>query len=272
MKTALKIVASVIVCIFALIGVVMTIGFVAIRLHLTNVPGIVDNQHDYFKDQATSGQSGSYTDTEWIKSSEWQSLKIAIFKDQSDIERAAKAADISPRMIVAPLIVEQLRLFTDNRDLFKSVFEPLKILGVQSQYSWGVMGIKQETARQIEVGVRSSTSTYYLGPKYEHLLDSTSTNPDTTRFNRLTDDKNRYYSYLYAALYEKEILGQWQKAGIDISNRPDVLFTLFNIGFSHSIPHTDPQVGGAEIKIGSVTYSFGGLAADFYYSSELSEF
>jgi hypothetical protein len=259
-----------IVYILAIFGLIMLVGFIAIKLHWTNVTGIVDSQHDYFKDQIVV--SSVSVNSAWISSPEWQSLKIAILKDRGDIDRAATVAQISPRLIVAPLIVEQLRLFTDNRDLFKSVFEPLKILGVQNQFSWGVMGIKEDTAKQIEDNLKSSTSTFYLGSQYEHLLDSTSTDSNIARFNRLTDSNDRYYSYLYTALYEKELMRQWQNAGFDISSRPEILFTLFNIGFSHSIPHYDPQVGGAEIKLGSTIYSFGGLAAGFYNSSELPEF
>ena len=67
----------------------------------------------------------------------------------------------------------------------------------------------------------------------------------------------------------KELETQWQKAGFPIENRPDIIATLFNIGFGNSHPHADPQAGGAEIDIGSSTYSFGSLAGSFYVSNEL---
>ena len=138
------------------------------------------------------------------------------------------------------------------------------------------MGIKQDTARQIENNLKDPTSPWYIGANYEHILDySTSTtsgtpvDQDTERFNRLTDEHNRYYSYLYGAILLKEIASQWQRAGFPISNRPEILATLFNIGFVNSKPNANPQVGGAEINIGTSTYSFGGLAGSFYYSDEL---
>ncbi len=257
---------QVIVYIFAGIGLFMMLGFLAIKLGLTNVSGIIDKQHDYFQ-QGTSQSS-------WQQSEEWATLQTAITKDNSDITKAAAVANIKPRLLVAPLVVEQLRLFTSEREIYKQIFEPLTMLGVQSQYSWGIMGIKEETAKTIEQNLKDTTSPYYLGASYEHLLDftSTSTDANTERFNRLTDDKSRYYSYLYAALYEKEIITQWNKAGIDITNRPEIIATLFNIGFTHSKPNQDPQVGGAEIVIGNETYSFGGLAGEFYASNELPQF
>jgi len=69
----------------------------------------------------------------------------------------------------------------------------------------------------------------------------------------------------------KELEAQWQKAGISINDKPEIVATLFNIGFANSKPHPDPLPGGAEIDIASTTYSFGGLAGSFYYSSELTD-
>jgi len=144
---------------------------------------------------------------------------------------------------------------------------------VQSQFSWGVMGVKQDTARQIEMNLKNPQSPWYLGPDFEHVLDFKTNDPDTERFNRLTDEHDRSYSYLYLALMIKEMENQWQKAGFPIDNRPDIIATLCNIGFDNSDPNANPQSGGAEIDIGTTTYSFGSLAGAFYNSNELvSEF
>ena len=276
------------VYIFAAIGFILVAVYIALELGWTKTPGIIDKQHDYFKNQPLVVAGASSTafggasmaaqiDMTWSKGEEWQVLKSAIMKDEPVIKKAAVATGLSPRLVVATLIVEQLRLFHDNREIFKTVFAPLKILGNQSQFSWGVMGIKQDTARQIENNLRNATSSWYSGPEYSHLLDfSTSTDTDTERFNRLTDEHDRYYSYLYAAVCLKEIETQWNKAGFPISgspslDRPEILATLFNIGFANSKPNASPQVGGAEIDIGTSTYSFGGLAGSFYYSDELIE-
>ena len=45
--------------------------------------------------------------------------------------------------------------------------------------------------------------------------------------------------------------------------------SLYDIGFEHSKPNADPKSGGAEISIGGTQYSFGSLAAEFYYSNAL---
>ncbi len=267
---------NIILYIFAAIGFILVIAYVAVELGLTKTAGIIDTQHDYFKDQldrpAKAIQSSSTTpDLAWQNGEEWQVLKEAIANDQTSIKAAATKAGISPRLIVSILIVEQLRLFHSDREIFKTAFAPLKILGNQSQFSWGVMGIKQDTARRIEDNLHNAASPWYLGLEFSRILDysATTTSLDSERFNRLTDENSRYYSYLYSALYVKEIETQWQKTGFPISNNVGVLATLFNIGFIHSHPNDRPQIGGAKIEIGDSKYSFGGLAQAFYYSDQL---
>jgi hypothetical protein len=94
---------------------------------------------------------------------------------------------------------------------------------------------------------------------------------NTVRFDRITDTTNTYYSYLYAGLFMREVIAQWQAAGYDISNRPDVLSTLYNLGFNKSIPKADPEAGGAPITVNGTQYNFGELGYEFYYSGELLE-
>ena len=262
-----------IICLFALIGFVLVGVYVAVELGWTKTKGIIDSQHYYFKDQSIGTTTASMIADSgaWTQGEEWQTLKAAILKDKDSIDKASIVTNIPARMIVAPLVVEQLRLFYSDREIFKEIFAPLQILGNQSQFSWGVMGIKQDTAKEIEANLKDPQSQFYLGMAYEHILDfpASTTSDNAQRFNRLTDANDRYFSYLYAALMIKELESQWQKAGFPIADRPDVVTTLFNIGFQNSHPNANPQVGGAEIDIGSTTYSFGGLAGDFYNSNEL---
>ena len=252
-----------IIYIFSVIGLILTIGYIAVELGLTKNKGIIDNQHDYFKNQILSSTNA------WIHTEEWSILKDTIVKDKEDLIEATKVVGIPVRILIAPLIVEQLRLYYSNREIFKSIFAPLKILGNQSQFSWGVMGIKQNTAREIEENLKDSKSPWYLGKKYENILDFKTDNPDKERFERLTDEHDRYYSYLYTAILIKQLEIQWEKAGIPIDDYPDIISTLFNIGFENSHPHANPQSGGAEIDIGDIRYSFGSLAESFYNSEEL---
>ena len=277
---------------FAIIGFILIAGWVAILLGLTKTGGIIDANNRYFQEVTNQlRKNASSTDNQniaqiiadynqkhesaqqisaWQKTPEWQVLREAIAKDKEQIDQASTLAGVNSRLVVSMLVGEQLRLYNSEREVYKQVFAPLKILGVQSQFSWGVTGLKEATAKKIEDNLRDTTSPFYLGSGQSHLLDfGTTTDIEGQRFARLTDEHNHYYSYLYTALYLRELMAEWQKAGYNISDRPEILATLFNLGFDKSLPKADPQVGGAEIDIGDQKYSFGSLAYQFYYSNEL---
>ena len=205
----------------------------------------------------------------WDSSEEWDFFKTSVLKDKDILDRVQKETGVNSRALVSQLMAEQMRLFYSDRPWFKKAISPLKVLGSMTQFSWGVFGIKPETAQRIEANLKNPKSDYYLGADFENLLDFKTKDVAQERFQRITDSKDHYYAYLYAALYNKEIMTQWQRAGFDISDRPEILATLFNIGFAHSKPDENPQVGGSELQIGESTYSFGRLAFEFYYSGEL---
>ena len=204
-------------------------------------------------------------------SSEWTFFKSAVVKDRDVIDKVSEQTGIKSRILVAELVAEQMRLFFSSRGWFEQMISPAKVLTSMTQFSWGVLGMKDFTAVEVENYLKDSSSPFYPGPEYSNMLDfsPTPTNLEQARFERITDKTDHYYAYLYAALFNKEIIAQWQKKGFDISNRPEILATLYNIGFVHSDPNGSPQIGGAEIDINGNKYSFGRIAYDFYYSGEL---
>jgi hypothetical protein len=216
---------------------------------------------------------------DWMNIMEWKYFKEAVAKDKRYIDSAAKAAGVESRMIVACLVGEQVRLFNSRRERFKNFVAPLKTLALETNLSYGVTGIKENTAQRIERYLKDSTSMYYLGNKYAHLLDYDSTinynnqHNDTmsVRVKRLVQYKDHYYSYLYAAIYIKQIKTQWEKAGFPIDNRPEILASLFNLGYQKSVPKKNPAVGGSNFKIREQDYTFGSVAYEFYYSGEMSD-
>jgi hypothetical protein len=208
----------------------------------------------------------------WADTDDWNLMKEVFTRDQDVIKKAAADAHISPRLLLAGVIGEQFRFFVSRREELKSYFEPMKILASLSNTSYGIAGLKPKTVLQIETNLKDPTSPYYLGPDMEHIADhDPSVDVSTDIMNRITDTKDPYYSYLYIGLFMKEIEAQWQKAGYDVSNRPDVLATLYNLGFYYSVPKSNPQAGGAVITVNGVDYTFGDLGYEFYYSGELSD-
>lgn len=207
----------------------------------------------------------------WVNGDKWQTIKESVVKDDEVIKMAAKTANIDPRLIVSDLIVEQLRVYYSARELYEKYFEPLKILSNMNKISLGVMGIKEATAIEIENHLKDSHSPYYLGKDYEQVLNyGNSQDIDKQRYNRLMDNSH-YYSYLYAALYLKQMMSQWKNAGYDISDRPEIVGTLFNVGFPQSKPNATPKVGGSKVQIGENQYTFGRLSYEFFYSGELTD-
>lgn len=210
---------------------------------------------------------------DWMNIAEWKTFKEAVVKDKKLIDSVAKQTGVEARLIVSCLVGEQIRLFNSSREAYKKWIGPLKILSVESKFSLGVTGIKELTAMNIEANLKDSASVYYLGRKYEPLLDFKE-KVDTTlinkeRVDRLIDFHNHYYSYMYAALFLKQVKVQWEKAGFPIHHRPEILATLFNVGFPQSKPKSNPRVGGSTITIYDKAYSFGAIAFQFYYSGEL---
>ena len=207
----------------------------------------------------------------WMAEPAWPALKEAILRDSALINEAGRLTGVEPRMIVGCLIGEQIRLFNSKREMFKKYLGPVKVLSVQSQFSYGVNGIKDFTAKAVEEHLKDPSSEFYMGKAYEHLLDFTTDDHETERYNRLVDYRNHLYSYIYTGCILHQTMLQWRRAGYDISDRPDVLFTLFNVGFSQSVPKPDPVPGGSHIEVGDRMYTFGGIGFDFYYSGELAE-
>ena len=242
----------------------------AVNLYMQDNKGYNSEIKDFDAANSKEGtQRNNGSVFEWMNIAEWEDFKLAVAKDKPLIDSVANLTDVEPRLIVAVLVGEQIRLFNSDREAYKKWIGPLKILSVETTFSLGVTGIKVPTAQTIEKNLKDRESVFYLGEKYEHLLDFQTGNITDERFKRLTSYKNHFYSYLYAALNIKQIKTQWERAGFPISDRPEILATLYNIGFEVSVPKENPVVGGSTVMIHRKPYSFGAIAYEYYYSGEL---
>jgi hypothetical protein len=278
MKTISKHIILVVVGLFACIGVLFTLVFIGMQFGIFDVRGSITDRNQFFGPPAATTTPPCIDETlttcDWKQTPEWAVIKAGFAKDKSVIAQVSSETGVPERMIVAVVSPEQIRFFTSEREVFKRYFEPLKILGSMSKFSLGVSGIKQDTGGMIEEYASSSTSPFYPGGDMAARIAYTATTTDRNAelFNRLTDAKNHYYSYLYTALYIREVEAQWKNAGYDISNNPDAVVTLFNIGFQNSHPNAHPSSGGAGITTGGKTYTYGQLGSDVYNSTELPDF
>jgi hypothetical protein len=244
---------------------------------------VTENNNSFLKDKldkcdeignsilSINSNQSSQSVFSWMSSPEWLTLRDALIKDKDVILQASRDSGVSSRIVVSSVISEQFRFFTANRESYKKYFEPLKVLGNGTKFSYGIAGVKIETAKVIESNLKDTNSPFYLGADHEDIFNYGDANPDTELLGRLTDNKNHYYSYLYTAVFLKEIMHQWEANNYPINDRPEVLATLFNLGFNKSIPKENPEVGGSTITINDRDYTFGGLSYEFYYSGELSD-
>jgi len=282
MKKILRYFLFALVGLFALIGLLFTGVFFAMQFGLLNVQGSIAERNAFFAQFGAAPGAATSTppciDTsktvcDWRDTPEWPVIAGGLTKDKDIIARVSAETGVPARMIAAVVVPEQTRFFTSEREIFKSYFEPLKILGSLSQFSLGVSGIKQDTADTIEQYAADPSSPFYPGPSAAPLLAyAASTTPqDAQLYNRLSDAHDHYYSYLYTAVYIKEVEAEWQAAGFNISKNPGVVVTLFNIGFQNSHPNANPMPGGAIITTGGQNYTYGELGQDFYNSGELTD-
>lgn len=273
---------NILVYIFAFFGFVFMLVFVAMQFGILNVRGAISERNKFYgtvpKTDKINGCLGADDNNaedlpcDWINTAEWAVVHDGLLKDKDIILDVANKTGISPRMIASAVVPEQIRFFTSNRESFKRYFEPYKVLGSLSKFSLGVSGIKQETAEKIEEYANDPSSEFYPGDNIAELVKyKDNKNHDSELYNRLTDEHDHYYSYLYTAIYLKEIESEWQNAGFDIRQKPEVLVTLFNLGFDASKPKINPKVAGSIISVGGRDYSFGELGSLFYYSNELRD-
>ena len=207
----------------------------------------------------------------WMATVEWETLRQAILKDTADLVEAGRITGVEPRLIAACLVGEQIRLFNSKREMFKKYLGPVKVLSVQSTFSYGVNGVKEATAIAVEQHLKDPSSEFYMGKHYENILDFETSDHSNERYRRLVDYGSHLYSYIYTGCILHQTMLQWRRAGFDISNRPDILCTLFNVGFSQSHPKAEPRCGGSHINIADKVYTFGTVGFDFYFSGDLAD-
>lgn len=206
----------------------------------------------------------------WLNTPEWKTVEAAFHKDAKTVTTVSTSIGIEPRLLVSVAMVEQLRLYFTQREVFKRFFEPLKVLGNATKFAWGVMAIKEATAIDIEQHLVDTRSPWYLGTTYSSVLNyRPGADVAKERFSRLTNERDHTWSYLYGGLELRQFIEQWKRAKHPIDDRPEILATLFNIGFGKSHPSDHPSVGGSTLTIADTQYTFGALAYEWYYSGAL---
>jgi hypothetical protein len=209
----------------------------------------------------------------------WKTFCDAVRKDKAAIDSASRITGVESRMIVMCLVGEQVRMFNANRERFKQYVYPFSRVILPKNRGYGVTSILEHTALQIENNLINPKSQFYPGDYFYKCLNTTDAAPglviDSIKahqhktIQRLIMGGDHFYSYLYTAFLIRQYQAHWQREGQDLSFRPEIVGTLFNLGFHKSKPKKNPEVGGSSFTVGNKEYTFGGLCYEFYYSGEM---
>ena len=209
----------------------------------------------------------------------WKTFCAAVKKDKAAIDSASRITGVESRIIVMCLVGEQVRMFNANRERFKQYVYPFSNVILPKNRGYGVTSILEHTALQIEQNLINPKSQFYPGDYFYKCLNTTDAAPglvvDSIKahqhktIQRLIMGGDHFYSYLYTALLIRQYQAHWQREGQDLSFRPEIVGTLFNLGFHKSKPKKNPEVGGSSFTVGNKEYTFGGLCYEFYYSGEM---
>lgn len=211
----------------------------------------------------------------------WNTFCNAVRKDKAAIDSAARIAGVESRMIVMCLVGEQVRMFNASRERFKQYVYPFNSVILPNNRGYGVTSILEHTALRIERQLVDKNSKFYPGDYFYKCLNTTDAAPglvvdsikahEHKTIQRLIKGGDHFYSYLYTAFLIRQYQAHWQREGFDLSYRPEIVGTLFNLGFNKSKPKKNPKVGGSSFKVGDKEYTFGGLCFEFYYSGEMMQ-
>ena len=183
------------------------------------------------------------------------------YKDHIDL--AAKIFNLNPNLIKACIFVEQLRAFYTFKWLFKSVAQTNSYLTIMSKQSFGIGGMKLQTAEQLEQRLATNEPTIYQ----KYFSYENPNNISQQRLTRFTDTKNYYYQILYSAGLLYRYNTERKKAGYNISSQPGLIATMYNIWYSE--PHANADIGWSFMNIEWDKYSFWWLAMLIYYYLEI---
>ena len=218
---------------------------------------------------------------EWSNYKVWKDFCKTIAKDKASIDSVSRLTGVESRIIVMCVVGEQLRMFNSGREKFKQYVYPYTRLMMPTNRGYGVSGILEHTAIRIERTLFNKEDPFYAGDYFQKCINVNDSFPQVINdtiaahkhktIQRLIKGGDHYYSYLYTAFLMRQFQAHWERANLDLSNRPEILGTLFNLGYQKSKPKKNPEVGGSTFKVGERDYTFGGLCFEFYYSGELQK-
>jgi hypothetical protein len=254
-----------------------------VALRMIDAFSIMMKDNDSFQKEIKAVKSGKeeLSIYAWSNYQVWKDFCKTVKKDRFAIDSVSRLTGVESRLIVMCLVGEQIRMFNSGREKFKKYVLPFNRILLPTNRGYGVTGILEHTALRIENTVFNKKSEFYAGDYFQNCINVKDSFPelvnDTIKahkhktIQRLIKGGDHYYSYLYTAFLLRQYQAHWEKNGYTLENRPEILGSLFNLGYQKSKPKKNPEAGGSTFNVGGKDYTFGGLCFEFYYSGELQD-
>ncbi len=188
----------------------------------------------------------------------WGNRESMLKEHRGEIEEAARAFGISPRVLASVVYAERSLNVRLGEDIVDVV---LARTGHNS--SVGLAQVKVETAFWISEQLHDPASQFYLGPDAAQAIPPTRDWQEL--IDRLTDHRG---NLLYAAAYIAMIQKSWGSVlgtTVNGSHQAGILATLYSLGLQRSDGSTRTPHQGARAN------HFGETAREFYDSFLLRE-
>jgi len=200
---------------------------------------------------------------EWSNYQVWKDFCKTVRNDRFAIDSVSRLTGVESRLIVMCYVL------------------PFNRIMLPTNRGYGVTGILEHTALRIENTIFNTKSEFYAGDYFQNCINVNDSFPelvnDTIKahklktIQRLIQRGDHYYSYLYTAFLLRQYQAHWERNGFTLENRPEILGSLFNLGYQKSKPKKNPVAGGSTFDVGGKDYTFGGLCFEFYYSGQLQD-
>lgn len=207
-----------------------------------NIPDKIYNNQDFFKNENVIFVISKLYDKKYY----------------NNIEKIAEIYDIDEKKIISSIAVEQLRYLSTQRWYAKYLIQSSPYLTTFSKFSYWLWWVKVETAREIQESVKK-----YNKEIYEKYFAKDSMKTDEELIEVLKDD---FWWFLYTGWLIFSIEQRWKTAGFDISNKPWVVTTLYNMwNPDDKIPNSSPKIGGSLIAVNWKDMYFWEIWFLYYY-------
>jgi len=173
------------------------------------------------------------------------------------IKETSDKLDIDSDLVLSSILWEQIRISCKGVrwNLKNIVLHWTPTLFRSYDVSLWLWGIKVSTARQIN---KDAQKYWYFDNK---TMGFSTTDIGLT--NLLTEDDE--FNAIYSTLLVKNILTRWELEWYDISNKPWVIWTLYNIGNDKKkIPNADPKIWWSIIDINWQKFTYWEISLGIY--------